>query len=154
VRAPKGYIINDGHIPHFYIPLGDGVFCPAKWVKRLEDGRVAGYHNGQGPNESPYIIDLYAQADTIGHGEENLIELLPAWFRALLLRPSGDFIHLQHEIEDLYDWGLAQEISPFCELNTEATKLTLQVEVLYEELDATCDAWTVSKKWLVLTRVS
>jgi hypothetical protein len=77
-RAPDGYIENDGQVPHFYIPLGDGVFKPAKWIKKLEDGKVAGFHEQQGPNESPYIIDLYVQADTVGHGEENPIEPLPS----------------------------------------------------------------------------
>jgi hypothetical protein len=93
-RAPDGYIENDGQVPHFYIPLGDGVFKPVKWIKKLEDGRVAGFHEQQGPNESPYIIHLYAPADTDGHGKENPIKPLPTWFRTLLIRPSSDFVHL------------------------------------------------------------
>jgi hypothetical protein len=102
-RAPDGYTENDRRVPHFFIPLGNGVFKPAKWIKKLEDGRVAGFHEQQGPNESPYIIDLYAQADTVGHGEENPIEPLPTWFCALLIGPSSDFVHLQHDIGDLDD---------------------------------------------------
>ena len=127
-------------MPHFFIPLGDGVFKPAKWIKKLEDGRVAGFHEQQGLNESPYIIDLYAEADTAGHGEENPIEPLPAWFRALLIGPSSDFVHLQHDIGDLDDWGLAREIARFHKLDQEATELASQVNVLHEELDATRDA--------------
>ena len=103
-------------------------------------------HENQGPNESPHIIDLYAQADTVGHGEENPIELLPAWFCTLLIGPSGDFVHLQHDIDDLNDWGMAREIAHFCELNQEAAELAAQVEVLHEELDATRDAQTMSEK--------
>ena len=130
-------------MPHFYIPLSDRVHHPTKWIKRLEDGRVAGYHKGQGPNESPYVIDLYAQANTIGHGEENPMELLPTWFHTLLLGPSGNFVHLHHEVEDLDDWGMAWEITCFYKLDQEATELALQVEVLYKELnvshlDSTC----------------
>ena len=34
-RPPDGYIENDGRVPHFYIPIGDGVLCPTKWIKRL-----------------------------------------------------------------------------------------------------------------------
>ena len=145
-RAPDGYIDNEGQVPHFFIPLGDGVFKPAKWIKKLEDGRVAGFHADQGPNESPYIIDLYAQADTVGHGEENPIEPLPAWFCALLIGPSSDFIHLQCDIGDLDDWGLAREIARFHELDQEAAELAARVKVLHEELDATCDARTMSEK--------
>ena len=153
-QAPDRYIENDGRVPHFYIPLGDRVFKPAKWIKKLEDGKVAGFHKQQGPNESPYIIDLYVQADMDGHGEENPIKPLPAWFCTLLIGPSSDFVHLQHDIGDLDDWGLAREIARFCELNQEATKLATRVDVLHEELDATRDAQTMSEKWLILTCVS
>ena len=83
---------------------------------------------------------MYAQADTMGHGEENPIELLPTWFRALLIWPSGDFVHLQCNIEDLDNWGLVRKIARICELDQEAAKLAAQVEVLHEELDATHDA--------------
>jgi hypothetical protein len=122
-QAPDRYIENDRWVPHFYIPLGDGVFKPAKWIKKLEDGWVTGFHEQQGPSESPYVIDLYAQADMVGHGEENPIEPLPAWFCALLIGPSSDFMHLQHDIGDLDDWGLAREIARFCELDQEAAEL-------------------------------
>ena len=153
-RAPDGYIDNEGRVPHFYIPLGNGVFKLARWIKKLEDGRVTGFHADQGPNESPYVIDLYAQADTVGHGEENPIEPLPAWFRALLIGPASDFVHLQRDIGDLDDWGLAREIARFRELDQEAAELATWVEVLHEELDATRDARTMSEKRLVLTRAS
>ena len=153
-KAPDSYIENEGRVPHFYIPLGDGVFKPAKWIKKLEDGHVAGFHADQGPNESPYIIDLYAQADTVGHGEENPIEPLPAWFHALLIGPSSDFVHLQRDIGDLDDWGLAREIARFRELDQEATELAARVEVLHEELDTTRDARTMSEKRLVLAHAS
>ena len=153
-RAPDSYISNDGRVPHFFIPLGDGVFKPAKWIKKLEDGHVAGFHKQQGLNESPYIIDLYAEADMVGHDESNPIEPLPAWFRALLIRPTSDFVHLQRDIGDLDDWGLAREIAHFRELDQEAAELATRVDVLHEELDATRDACTMSEKRLVLTRAS
>ena len=82
------------------------------------------------------------------------IEPLPAWFRALLIRPSSDFVHLQRDISDLDDWGLAREIAHFHELDQEAAELTARVKVLHEELDATRDAQTMSEKQLVLARAS
>ena len=145
-RALDRYVENDGQVPHFYIPLGDRVFKLAKWIKKLEDGRVARFHEQQGPNESPHVIDLYAQADTMGHGKENPIKPLPAWFHTLLIGPSSDFVHLQHDISDLDDWGLAREIAWFHELDQEAAELAARVEVLHEELNATRDARTMSEK--------
>jgi hypothetical protein len=90
----------------------------------------------------------------MGHGEENPIKPIPTWFRALLLGPSGNFVHLQHEIEDLDDWGLAREITHFHKLDQEAMELAARVEILYEELDATCNARTMSEKQLVLSCVA
>jgi hypothetical protein len=82
----------------------------------------------------------------IGHGEKNPIKLLPAWFCALLLGPSGNFMHLQHKIKDLDDWWMAREITCFHELDQEAAELAAQVKILYEELDVTRDTRTMSKK--------
>ena len=82
----------------------------------------------------------------MGHGEENPIKPLPAWFCALLIGPSSDFMHLQRDIGNLDDWGLAREIACFHELDQEATELAARVKVLHEELDVTRDAWTMSKK--------
>ena len=86
----------------------------------------------------------------MGHGEENPIKPLPAWFCALLIRPSSDFVHLQHDIKDLDNWGLAREITCFHKLNQEAVKLAVWVKVLHEELDA----WTMSEKRLVLSHMA
>ena len=40
---PEGYVENNDKIPSFLIPYSNGLFLPAKWVKQLNDGRVAGY---------------------------------------------------------------------------------------------------------------
>src|SRR6267142_4803641 len=41
-RAPEGYILNDGCVPHFCIPCGHGLSRPAKWIKLNDDGTVSG----------------------------------------------------------------------------------------------------------------
>ena len=63
-------------------------------------------------------------------------------------------MHLQRDIGDLDDWGLAREIARFCKLDQEATELATRVDVLHEELDMTHDTRTMSEKQLVLTHVS
>src|SRR6267142_2816615 len=42
-RAPEGYILNDGRVPHFRIPCGHGLSHPAKWIKLNDDGTVSGF---------------------------------------------------------------------------------------------------------------
>src|SRR6266850_5158837 len=62
-RAPEGYILNDGCIPHFRIPCGHGLSRPAKWIKLNNDGTVSGFADTDGPKSDPHIADLYAQPD-------------------------------------------------------------------------------------------
>src|SRR6267142_471650 len=62
-RAPEGYILNDGRVPHFRIPGGTGLSQPAKWIKLSDDGRVSGFADTDGPKSSPHVADLYAQPD-------------------------------------------------------------------------------------------
>src|SRR6266436_6831247 len=49
-QPPTGYVEN-GHLPTFTIPVGGGLSNPAKWVKKLDDGRVAGYTTEDGPHD-------------------------------------------------------------------------------------------------------
>src|SRR6266403_5140885 len=41
VKAPDRYVANN-RLPMFTIPLGEGSDIPAKWIKQLDDGHVAG----------------------------------------------------------------------------------------------------------------
>src|SRR6267142_5595755 len=63
-RAPEGYTLNEGRIPHFRIPHGDGLSCPAKWIKLNNDGTASGFTNTDGPSTTPHIIDLYTHPTT------------------------------------------------------------------------------------------
>jgi hypothetical protein len=85
---PTGYTLNNRKITNLHIPVGDGLYQEAKWIRLNEDGTVSGYHAMQGPNEQPHIIDLYASPDL---SIDSLLEALPNWFRYMLTGPGGDF---------------------------------------------------------------
>src|SRR6266404_970116 len=59
VKAPDRYVAND-RLPTFTIPLGEGSDVPAKWVKQLDDRRVAGYSEHDGTGDLPYVKEIYA----------------------------------------------------------------------------------------------
>jgi hypothetical protein len=103
-HAPEGYELNNGKISNFHIPVGDGLYQEAKWIRLNEDGTVSGYHAGQGPNQRPYIIDLYAAPD---FSADTPLEPLPPWFRHMLTGPGADFQILQQAVADTDDWGFA-----------------------------------------------
>jgi hypothetical protein len=76
-HAPKGFVLNDGQVSNFHIPVGDRLYQEAKWICLNDNCTVSGYHMQQGPNQQPYIIDLYATPD---HMVDSPIDTLPAWF--------------------------------------------------------------------------
>src|SRR6266403_2568064 len=49
-QPPEGYVEN-GHLTTFTIPCCNGLSNPAKWVKKLDDGRVVGYTAEDGPHD-------------------------------------------------------------------------------------------------------
>src|SRR6266446_887647 len=58
-QPPEGYVEN-GRLTTFTIPCGGGLSNPAKWVKKLDDGRVAGYSTEDGPHDLPHVCEIYA----------------------------------------------------------------------------------------------
>jgi hypothetical protein len=86
-HPPPGYEVNNGKVANFQIPVGNGLYQEAKWVRLNDDGTVSGYHSTQGPNQQPYTIDLYASPD---YSTDSPLEPLPAWFRHILTGPGGD----------------------------------------------------------------
>jgi hypothetical protein len=87
-EPPTGYELNNGKVSNFHIPISDGLYQEAKWIHLNNNRTVSGYHSTQGPNEQPYVIDLYAAPD---YSVESPLEPLPAWFRHMLMGPNGNF---------------------------------------------------------------
>ncbi len=80
VKAPDGYVAND-RLPTFTIPLGEGSDVPAKWIKQLDDGRIAGHSEHDGTGDLPYVKEIYAAPqDSV----LNPAEVLPFWIRETL----------------------------------------------------------------------
>src|SRR6266850_2202668 len=111
-RAPDGYILNDGRVPHFRILCGNGLSRLAKWIKLNDNGTVSGFADTDGPKSDPYVADLYAQANNqyTEEGDAKPTLPLPPWFCFLLVGPSVVFALLHNTLLDLDDWGLTREI--------------------------------------------
>src|SRR6266404_6317805 len=55
-QPPTSYVKN-GRLPTFTIPVGGGLSNPAKWIKKLDNGRVAGYSAQDGPHDLPHVCE-------------------------------------------------------------------------------------------------
>src|SRR6266403_705192 len=80
VKAPDGYVAND-RLPTFTIPLGEGSDVPAKWIKQLDDGRVAGHSEHDGTGDLPYVKEIYTAPQD---SALDPAEVLPFWIRETL----------------------------------------------------------------------
>src|SRR6266478_4807121 len=106
VKAPDGYVAND-RLPTFTIPLGEGSDVPAKWIKQLNDGCVAGHSEHDGTGDLPYIKEIYA---TPQDSALDPAEVLPFWVQETLQGSAIQYQELQRAVQDLDDWGLYAEV--------------------------------------------
>jgi len=155
-RAPKGYILNDGCVPHFRIPCGHGLSRPAKWIKLNNDGTVSGFADTDGPKSNPHIADLYAQADNqyTEEGDARPALPLPPWFRFLLVGPSVDFTLLHNALVDHDDWGLTHEVHRYCDLDREFSDACVKLKQMQVDLNTISQAHAASETRLLLARAS
>jgi hypothetical protein len=132
-HPPEGYELNAGKVTNFQIPVGDGLYQEAKWVRLNDDGTVSGYHGAQGPNQQPYIINLYTVPD---YSVDSPLEPLPPWFRHMLTGSGADFQILQQAVADMGDWGFAREIARYRHLDDDITAVAVKIEEYQHDLDA------------------
>src|SRR6266436_6656646 len=78
-QPPDGYVEN-GCLTTFTIPCGGGLSNPAKWVKKLDDGRVAGYSAEDSPHDLPHVCEIYASPKYTADPAEPL----PHWIHETL----------------------------------------------------------------------
>jgi hypothetical protein len=94
--CPDGFSFNDRHINNL-IPLGNGLFIPAKWIRQCSDTTVellAGREEG----EQQYVVELYAVPN---YTLNTLAEPTPVWLLQLLHGPSDAYLTLMEAIEKL-----------------------------------------------------
>jgi hypothetical protein len=125
-------VLNNGKIANFHIPVGDGLYQEAKWIRLNNDGTVSGYHTTQGPNEQPHIIDLYTSPD---FSVDSPLKALPSWFRYMLMGPGGDFQILQQAVADTDDWGLARKIARYRKTDNDIMAIAIKIKQYQHDLD-------------------
>src|SRR6266446_4410118 len=85
--------------------LGSDV--PTKWIKQLNDGRIAGYSEHDGTGDLPYVKEIYAAPQDTAL---NPPEVLPFWIWETLQGASIQYQEFHRTVWDLNDWGLYAEV--------------------------------------------
>src|SRR6266481_776231 len=128
VKAPDGYVANN-RLPTFTIPLGEGSNVPAKWIKQLDDGCVAGHSEHDGTGDLPYVKEIYA---TPQDSALDPAEVLPFWVQETLQGSAIQYQELQRAVRDLDDWGLYAEVLHYRQLDEDILSLNV-IDLTNEE---------------------
>ena len=107
-QPPAGYVEN-GRLPTFTIPVGGGLSNPAKWVKKLDDGRVAGYTTEDGPHDLPHVCEIYASPKYTADPAEPL----PHWIHETLQGSAPAYTAFLDAVRATDNWGLEADIMRF-----------------------------------------
>jgi hypothetical protein len=137
MALPNGYIENRGQVG-VEIPCHDGNRRPARWVKRMDQGWVAGYTDGDTPNNLPIIINLYTPVDTWGADETP--RGLPGWFLSALTGSTPTFATLRQGFDALSqdNWRYMVEIDCFHALDEQHQSTSAQIDQLLNEMEMLC----------------
>jgi hypothetical protein len=133
-ECPDRYVLNrDGRCPGFAIPIQDGMWQPAYWVKQLPDGRVAGLPKEHGPDEVPWVQQIYATP--YDNGDDDYVVLpTPHWLLELLKGPAVAYATLEKAAREDGDWGLYSDIRMYHELEHHHDDKQLQLNLLQTQL--------------------
>src|SRR5262249_46170436 len=136
-EPPPGYLIND-FLPTFTIAIGDQQ-RPIRFVKKLNNGMVAGLTGLQGPDEAPHIFEVYAEEYNMNIPEDRPYEGLPPWLLHIMLAKGPGKDEMAREIELMGDWGLLADFNRFCALSEQSHSITGSLAALELEHDIVND---------------
>src|SRR6266481_4033030 len=104
-QPPEGYVEN-GCLTTFTIPCGGGLSNPAKWVKKLDDGRVVGYTAEDSPHNLPHMCEIYASPKYTADPAEPL----PHWIHETLQGSAPAYAAFLNTVKATDNWGLKADI--------------------------------------------
>src|SRR6266403_220323 len=131
-QPPAGYVEN-GRLPTFTIPVGGGLSNPAKWVKKLDDSRVAGYTAEDGPHDLPHVCSIYASPKYTADPAEPL----PHWIHETLQGSAAGYAAFLDAVKATDDWGLKADVMRFRALNERVLAYKAQLDHTHGELKST-----------------
>ena len=133
---PTDFVRNNNRVPSFQIPIGEGLSLPAEFIKRDEDNKtkVWGVTGRFGKGEPAYAHELFARPV---EDPSFPAEPMRPWFLRLLQGSTASYTHLREAADELGDWGLAAEITRFCQCEDQLCELNATIHSLRAEANLT-----------------
>ena len=135
-EAPPGYKENRGEVD-LDLPCKDGTRQVAKWIKRLDGGKVAGYSPDDAPGDLPLIMDLYAPKEYYNDDDDQPPGALPIWFLSALVGSGTTFAALCRAFDQLptNNWGFVAEVDRYRAMDEQCQSLSAQVDLIQQEME-------------------
>src|SRR6266446_577597 len=131
-QPPEGYVEN-GRLTTFTIPCGGGLSNPAKWVKKLDDGRVVGYTAEDGPHNLSHVCEIYASPKYTADPAEPL----PHWIHETIQGSAAGYAAFLDAVKATADWGLEADVIQFRALDERVLAYKAQLDRTHGELKST-----------------
>src|SRR6266446_928510 len=128
-QPPEVYVKN-GRLTTFTIPVGGGLSNLAKWVKKLDDGRVVRYTAEDGPHDLPHVCEIYA----VPRYTADPAEPLPHWIHETLQGSTPAYAAFLDAVKATDDWGLEADVMRYRALDERVLAYKAQLDRTHGEL--------------------
>jgi hypothetical protein len=146
--CPDGYKQNDSHISTL-IPVGEGFFVPAKFIKLRDDGQVLCLP-GKEHHEEPYAVDLFLSPD---YSSQDVAEPIPIWFNTLLNGPSPAYHTLCRAVANLDDWNATAKVECYRQQDDHLRHLCDKLAIVQAEVHLAEDDLAACRYRIEATRI-
>jgi voltage-gated potassium channel Kch len=152
-EPPAGFIRNDGKIRNFDIPMGDGLYLPAKFIQQhpADYTKAEGLTGKEFASESPYSIEVYAAPDL---RMEEVPEPLPLWVQTIIKGRTATFESLRRAAIELADFGVVADLTRARDTYLKAQEMELQRDQIEADLALLHEKYALTRGCLELARIS
>jgi hypothetical protein len=153
-KSLDGYVLNNNsRAPSFVIPIQDGYYQPAYWVRFLPRGQVAGLTKEHTPRSTPFVSEIHMDQDENDDHNLNPIYPLPAWTITLLTGMVASYRVLLKDVEQNHKWGLIAEVMCYHKYEHQHNDLRAHISLFETELRSVSQAQSASGSRLKLAQL-
>ena len=145
--CPDGFEANDDHhAPYTRVPNKEGHLVVPKWVRYLNNGRIATYAMGAPIDAMPYVVDIFVEPSL--DDEDEPFEPMPHWYHAAMHSDESHWQVLYKETHKFTSWGIAADLKRHWDLTRVANSLVSRIKFMQRDLEGAQQAADLCEYWL------
>ena len=132
--CPNGFEANDKHCaPYAQVLNKDGHLVLPKWIRYLDNGRIAAYAMGAPIDTMLYIVDIFAEPSLDDKDEP--FEPMPHWYCTAMHVDEAHWQVLYKETYEIAPWGITTDLKRHWDLTKVADGLVSRIEFMQRDLE-------------------